>query len=107
MVTQPHWIAERKLVAIDRATGERTPIVLRIAAPVPWGDDGDAACNLEIAGMLENIKPVIGIDGVQALAEACRFLDLYLDGRRDRFDLRFPTGEPYPGVWGIHADGQP
>ena len=95
------WIAERRLVAIDRATGERTPIILRIATPVPWGDDGDAACAVEIAGMLENIKPAIGSDGVQALAEACRFLDVYLDGRRDRFDFRFPTGEPYPNLWGL------
>lgn len=94
-MTQPRWIAERNLVAIDRATGERTPIVLHIAAPVPWGDDGDAACAVEIAGLLENIGPVIGIDGVQALAEACRFLDRYLELMSDRLELRFPTGEPY------------
>lgn len=90
------WIAERRLVAIDRATGERTPITLRIAAPAPWGDDGAAAgCRVEIAGLLEDLRPVVGIDGIQAVQEACRFLDNYLDGRRDELDLRFPTGEPY------------
>ena len=90
------WIAERRLVAIDRATGERTPITLRIAAPEPWGDDGAAAaCRVEIAGLLTNVKPVVGIDGVQALQQACKFLDDYLAAKSDVLDVRFPTGEPY------------
>ena len=89
------WIAERRLVAIDRATGARTPITLRIAAPEPFGDDGDAACRVEIAGLLENIRPVIGIDGIQALQQACTFLDDYRMAKRDVLDVQFPTGEPY------------
>jgi len=89
------WIAERKLVAIERATGARTPITLRIAAPEPWGDAGDAGCRVEIAGLLENVKPVIGIDGIHALQQACKFIDDYLAAKGDVLDVRFPTGEPY------------
>ena len=90
------WIAERRLVAIERATGARSPITLRIAAPEPWGDDGAAAgCRVEIAGLLENVIPVISIDDIHALQQACKFLDDYLMAKRDVLDVQFPTGEPY------------
>lgn len=68
-------------------------MTLRIALPASSGDD--AACKVEIQGLLENIKPVMGIDKIQALQEACKFLDDFLVAKSETFEVHWPTGEIY------------
>lgn len=87
------WIAERHLIARERETGAQRPITLRIG--MPEDDDGAACCAVEITGLLDSIKPVMGIDRLQALHEAGKFLDNYLLAKRADLDIFWPTGEPY------------
>ena len=65
LASAPEVIAERKLICVRRE-GERIPVTLRIAKPMP-AENGDWSCRVEAVGLLDGAKDIYGIDSFQAL----------------------------------------
>ncbi len=92
------WIAERMLHLMDPSSGTRTPVTIRIAAPVPMPGSEAFGCTVEMEGLIDDILPIQGIDSFQAVELACRFVHTYLSGCKHAAHLQWPTGEPYEGL---------
>lgn len=71
-------IASRNLRLLD-ASGRESPVTIEIGAPYPFPDDAGYTCPIRIVGLREDtIREIGGIDGVQALLLAFRFLETTL-----------------------------
>jgi hypothetical protein len=91
-------IAELEVVLVH-PDGTRTPGAIRIGLPVAVSDS-EAHCKVELTGLYEATRPIIGADTLQALLLAVRFaaqsLALFIDDgvrgdlRRQRVALRCP-----------------
>ena len=93
-------IAERNLVAIQKKSGVRAELSIKIGRPyivqvgsVSFQVGGDtAACEIEILGLCDPIKEIIyGVDLVHALQIASDF-DSILKGFAKSYDLYFKDG---------------
>lgn len=96
-------IAERKLLYSLKGSTDREKLVVRISAPylvdenmVNFNfDPGTAGCTIEFDGLPNRFaEEVYGADSIQALALATD-IDPYLKSLEKKYDLYWPTGEPY------------
>lgn len=95
-------IAERKLVYSKKGMSERCPFSIRLSVPTPIErgsrpfpvDDGATSCTISYEGLDERSVEVHGIDPIHALAQASD-IDRYLRALTSKYDLYWPTGEPY------------
>jgi hypothetical protein len=75
----------------------RTQIAIRIGRPY-WREDRKwMACPFEIAGLYDDMSPMLGRDSYEALISALEFFDQHV--RRNDRDTRYfwPDGTPYEG----------
>ena len=92
-----HVLAERTLLMERDGDTKRTQIAVRIGQPY-WREEGKwAACPLEIAGLYDNMGPMLGRDFYEALISALEFFDRYV--RKTDPDTRYfwLDGTPYEG----------
>jgi hypothetical protein len=75
--------------------------MIRISEPTAVKGSKAFACTVELEGLIDDIRPIQGVDSLQAIEEACRFVNLYLANVGANKTLTWPTGEPYSGT--IHA----
>lgn len=96
-------IAERELLYSLKGKLKQHKLVIRIGAPYPVDesvvsfkfDPGTAGCTIEFEGLPESlVEEVYGADSLQALALATD-VDPYLKGLGKKYDLYWPSGEPY------------
>ncbi len=90
-------LAERTLLMERDDDTKRTQIAIRIGQPY-WREEGKwAACPLEIAGLYDNMGPMLGRNFYEALISALEFFDRYV--RRTDPDTRYfwLDGTPYEG----------
>jgi hypothetical protein len=91
-------IAELEVVLVH-PDGTRKPGSIRIGVPVRVSDS-EAHCKVELPGLYEDTRPIIGTDTLQALLLAVRFaaqsLALFID---DGGRVLAPDGSPMP----LHA----
>ena len=96
-------IAERRLCWVQKGETTRTDFFVRIGTPFvvdPGSVDfpvseGTGACSIEFAGFPVDVNDTVyGADTVQALQLATE-VDPILKRFSDRYDIYFPTGEPY------------
>jgi hypothetical protein len=87
-------IAERKLLCESLATGQRTPLTIRIGTPRWLAKEGYAVCPREYDGLFETYADAIGIDELQALQLASD-VDSVLRGLADRYRFFWDSGDEY------------
>ncbi len=103
------WIAQRDLRYSLKGKDVRSELVIRISEPylVEKGtvnfafSEGTAGCTVEVVGLEageafenENIHEIYGADSIQALELAVNIEPL-LKRLSKKYDIYFPTGEPY------------
>jgi hypothetical protein len=88
------WIAERKLVAKAKKTGERKEITIRVGTPYWIPNDEFASCPLELDGLFDHVADAKGIDLLQALQQAAN-IDIVLEKLGEKYNFYWPTGEGY------------
>lgn len=88
------FIAERKLIAVRRDTGERKEVTYRVGVPY-WASGEDfASCPAEFEGMFSELTDSKGIDELQALNLASD-LDGFLVKLQGKYEFYWLSGEPY------------
>jgi hypothetical protein len=90
-------LAERTLLMERDGDTTRTQIAIRIGRPY-WREDRKwMACPFEIAGLYDDMSPMLGRDSYEALISALEFFDQHV--RRNDRDTRYfwPDGTPYEG----------
>ena len=103
------WIAQRDLLYSPKGTDKRAELIIRISEPylVEKGTvnfafaEGTAGCTVEVIGLKtgeafenENVHEVYGADAIQALELAVN-IEPMLNRLSKKYDIYFPTGEPY------------
>jgi hypothetical protein len=96
------FIAERELLYSPKGKGDRRRLIVRVSAPYVIEeaaagiklDEGSAGCTIQFDGLDEGDVEVYGIDLLHALSLAVD-VDPYLRGMQKKYDLFWPTGEPY------------
>ncbi|MFC5771124.1 DUF6968 family protein [Thauera sinica] len=87
-------IAERSLVLVENGTGQRRPVTVRLGQPY-WIEEGiEAACPVLIEGMLSGASDIYGMDLLDAVECAVRFVNSYLKDSSEG-SLCWPSGESY------------
>lgn len=87
-------IAERSLLLVESGTGQRRPVTVKLGQPY-WVEEGaEAACPVLIEGMLSGPSDIYGMDLLDAVECAIRFINSYLKGGSEG-NLCWPSGEPY------------
>jgi hypothetical protein len=88
-------IVERVLVLHDRETDKKGEIRLAVGNPY-WTDPGvEAACPVAIYGYFGRLADIRGIDPMNALALAIKFLETLLEGLPETQTVYWPSGETY------------
>lgn len=88
-------IVERKLILLHFASNIEKEIVVRIGRPYWTELNVEAACPVAIVGMDERREDIHGIDPLNALELAIKFVDQLLSGREPTEQIKWPDGEPY------------
>lgn len=91
-----HWIAERRLVVRDPDLGTMRSELIRISAP-RTKKTGEAECDVDLGTLLSNVVTIKGVDTLQAVKEACGFVDLFLAQCASAPHLFWESGEAYAG----------
>ncbi|MBL8712979.1 MAG: hypothetical protein JNM12_08770 [Alphaproteobacteria bacterium] len=100
----PNFIAERKLLCSVKGSESRKEIIIRIGAPYPVqdgsvsfpvGEEGCAACHIEIEGLEETYPEIYGADSLQAITLATNAIEPFLRRLQKRYDLFYLNGEAY------------
>jgi len=89
------WIARRTLRLVDPDSGATTSVIVEIGLPAPVPDSEAFGCAVRIGGLIGDVGPIQGVDSLQAVEEACRFVRRYLAQCKQAPNLRWPTGDPY------------
>ena len=89
------WIAERKLQLVDPNSGLTHPVIVRIGAPTPVQGSAAFGCMVQLDGLIGDAGPIQGVDSLQAVEEACRFVHNYLSNCRRAAHLQWLTGDSY------------
>jgi hypothetical protein len=88
-------VAERTLILVEAASGARREIKIQIGKPY-WTEAGvEAACPVAILGLLERRDDIRGVDLVNAIESALKFVQQYLSGREPDVQVCWADGEPY------------
>lgn len=97
-------LAKRKLLYSLKGEEVKSEMVVRIYAPYPVsedmvafpiGEEGLSGCHVEVDGLCDELcQDVYGVDDVQALHIAAD-IDPFLFRLRKKYDLFWPSGEPY------------
>ena len=88
--------AERSLLLVESGTGQRRPVTVRLGQPY-WVEEGvEAACLVRIEGMLSGPSEIYGMDLLDAVECAIRFVNAYLKNCSEG-NLCWPSGESYEG----------
>ena len=90
----PQFIAERKLIAVRRDTGERKEVTYRVGVPYWAPGEEFASCPVEFEGMFSMLADSKGVDELQALNLASD-LDGFLVKLQVKYDFYWLSGEPY------------
>lgn len=94
-------IAERKLILIDKKTGEKKDVNVRIGQPF-WKEIGTyAACPVEIDGVYGRIPDICSDDLLGSLEAAICLVDKMLTDLTDEERLLYPSGEDYKSHFDI------
>lgn len=88
------FIAERKLIAVLRDTGERKEVTYRVGVPYWAPGEEFASCPVEFEGIFSELADSKGIDELQALHLASD-LDGFLVMLKGKYDFYWLSGEPY------------
>jgi hypothetical protein len=89
-------IAERSLLLVESGTGQRKPVSVKLGQPY-WVEEGiEAACPVFIEGMLSAPSDIHGMDLLDAVECALRFINSYLKDSPEG-SICWPSGDPYPG----------
>lgn len=89
-----HWIASLDLIAVRGSS--RSPLLLRVAAPVAH-PDGHWTCRVDLAGLHDALAPAAGEDALQALCLSLGLAAILLrDFQSNGGRLEYPTGEEFP-----------
>jgi len=93
-MTTSSFPLERHL-SLVQGNGARTEITIQIGQPYWIQRDIEAACPVAIKGLLDDIEDIRGIDFVDAVSLAIKFVDVTLAGMRDSRRFLWPDGEDY------------
>jgi hypothetical protein len=97
------WIAERKLLFSQKGSTQRRELIIRIGQPYLLEKgrvnfefhEGAAGCPVDFAGLDEDHShEAYGADSLQALQLAVN-VERVLETLSKKYDLFFPSGEPY------------
>lgn len=88
------FIAERKLIAVLKDTGERKEVTYRVGVPYWAPGEEFASCPVEFEGIFSELADSKGIDELQALHLASD-LDGFLVMLKEKYDFYWLSGEPY------------
>ena len=87
-------VAERRLI-MKSGEGAPTEVILRIGKPY-WRTVGlDAACPVEIIGMVGRTRDIPNIDPIEALKSAIAFAESFVNDPDLQNKLYWPDGEIY------------
>jgi len=88
--------AVRELLFVHGESGQKKSIAIRLGQPYWIENNTQAACEVHVEGMLSEPLKIYGMDPLQVLDLAIKFIDRYL---QDNFARRlfWPSGEPYEG----------
>jgi hypothetical protein len=92
--TAKNFIAERKLICEEIATGIRKPIIMRIGLPHWAPGDPFASCPVEYVGLFDEFADAKGVDTLQALQEAAN-IDVMLRHLGHKYKFFWDSGEAY------------
>lgn len=85
-------IAERQLLLV--AEGQRKPVLVKLGQPY-WVEEGiEAACPVFVEGMLSSSSDIHGVDFLDAIECAIRFVNSYLKDNPEG-TVCWASGEPY------------
>jgi hypothetical protein len=88
-------IAERTLLLVNSADGVRQEITVQIGRPY-WVEAGiEAACPVAILGLLDRRDDIRGVDLLNAIESALKFVHKYLSGREPELRVCWADGENY------------
>jgi hypothetical protein len=93
-MTTKNFIAERKLIAEKKETGERINVVVRVGVPYWLDKDERAACPHEWEGLYDNLADAQGVDLLHALQLASD-INSMLEILKDKYNFYWPNGEEY------------
>jgi hypothetical protein len=88
-------IAERVLYVRAADGGLGTKVTIRIGKPYAIDDGQNAACPVEIDGLIGRTRDIVGIDPIHALHSAIKFTDKFISEISPTKVLLWPDGEPY------------
>lgn len=95
MSTKFEEIAQRKLLLKKISSNTQEEIVVKLGKPY-WVDEGiEAACPVVIENFLNEQKIIVGVDFINAIESALKFVDSYLSGRESEYIICWLDGEPY------------
>ena len=87
-------VAERRLI-MKSSDGPPTEIIVRIGKPYRLNIESEAACPVEIIGLVGRTRDIIGIDPIHSLKLAIKFAESFIDDPALQNKLFWPSGEIY------------
>ena len=88
-------IVERTLFLKNTVSGETKKLSIRIGTPY-WSIEGEIAlCPVKILGLGGRVRDIVGIDPMQALVFALRFVESQLRELPQSMLLLWPSGEKF------------
>lgn len=88
-------LLERHLVVKRIGGAEAREIAIQIGQPYWTEESVEAACPVAIQGLLGRVQDIRGIDFIDAISLAIKFVDATLSGMRTSHDFFWPDGEAY------------
>jgi hypothetical protein len=93
-MNQSQVLVERRL-RMKKRDGSEEDLVIQIGHPYEVQSDGDAACPVEMRGLVDRVADIHGIDRLDALRLAIKFVESLVDGKAKEISFYWPDGEPY------------
>ncbi len=95
MQSQFELMLERVFLLINDETGESRRFVIKMGRPYWTEPEVEAACPIIIEGLLDRQQEIFGIDPLDAIEMAIKFLNSFLSERPATEKVCWSTGDPY------------
>jgi hypothetical protein len=88
-------VADRTLLLKGEDDMIGREITIRIGKPYWMSGHSDAACAVEISGLIGRSRDIVGIDPIHALKSAIAFAESFFSDSDDGRKYYWPDGAPY------------
>ena len=88
-------LVERRLRMKRVSSGKESEVVIRIGHPKVINSQGDADCPVAIEGLFTELPPMRGIDPMDSLRQAIRFVERLIRDKASEAKFYWPDGEEY------------